>query len=159
MIGPAIAGKPLHLESPGPGNGSTATSFRWVQHTQTALGLCYQLTLDRASATSPFYLGRPAHPSRGQKWYPSGSRDPSRQSHPFAPLPPPFAPLRSGAKGPRPKPLAITTVTPRATPLCSVSRTPLGNLSGSERLICRGRHGRVGDGRPCLAWGTTPPAK
>src|SRR6516225_6342320 len=28
-------------------------------------------TLDRASATSPFYLGRPAHPSRGQNRYPA----------------------------------------------------------------------------------------
>src|ERR1019366_1939458 len=32
-------------------------------------------TVDRASALSPFYLGQPAHPSRGQKKYPSVALD------------------------------------------------------------------------------------
>jgi hypothetical protein len=32
-------------------------------------------TLDRASATSPFYLGQPAHPSRGQNRYPGAAAD------------------------------------------------------------------------------------
>src|ERR1019366_7233455 len=32
-------------------------------------------TVDRASALSPFYLGQPAHPSRGQKKYPDVALD------------------------------------------------------------------------------------
>src|ERR1019366_7434752 len=32
-------------------------------------------TWDHASALSPFYLGQPAHPSRGQKWYPAVAAD------------------------------------------------------------------------------------
>src|SRR6266446_4626684 len=37
-------------------------------------------TLDRASAMSPFYLGRPAHPSRGQNRYPTAEADRGRHT-------------------------------------------------------------------------------
>src|SRR6266542_1170600 len=51
---------------------SRAEPASWLR---TSCTLAERSTLDRASATSPFYLGQPFHPSRGQNRYPSVAAD------------------------------------------------------------------------------------